>query len=91
MSYPTWEEMQEKLSWDFVLDAEYGEMNHVLCKQIYENLDNVHLVNEAVKKITNVGGLQALKANLQILKKYTEIKNNPKSQELLDNIINKFF
>ena len=91
MSYPTWEEMQEKLSWDFMLDAEYGKMNHLLCKQIYEHLEDPDVIDEAAKKITNLGGLQALKANLQILKKYTDIKNNAKSQELLDNIINKFF
>lgn len=89
--YPTWEEMQEKLGWDFVLDAEYGMPNHELCKEIYEHLGDPVVVDAAARKIFNRGGKQALNANWQTLKKYTEIKNNPKSQELLDKIIKQFF
>ena len=89
--YPSWEEMQEALSWNFILDAEYGQINHELCKEIYEHLEDPDVIDAAVNKIIRRGGLQALKANLATLKKYTEIKNNVKAQKFIDNIINKFF
>jgi len=69
--YPDYEEMEEILSNNPVLYSEYGKMHHECCKIIYENATNKDLIVEMAKRIFNVGGMQALRANYQILRNCT--------------------
>ena len=50
--YPTFEEMEIKLTRRFDLDAEYGIANHNQCKTIYENLNDDKMINEMAQQIT---------------------------------------
>jgi hypothetical protein len=63
--YPTYEVMLNKLNAE--LWAEYGKINHVCCKIIYENPTNKDLIVEMGKKIYECGGIRALYANHDIL------------------------
>ena len=71
--YPTFEEMEIKLTMRFDLDAEYGIANHNQCKTIYENLNDDNIISEMVQKIKRAGGITALNANLIILQGYTPL------------------
>ena len=71
--YPTFEEMEIKLTMRFDLDAEYGIANHNQCKTIYENLNDDKMISEMVQQIKRAGGITALNANLIILQGYTPL------------------
>ena len=71
--YPTFEEMEIKLTIRFDLDAEYGIANHNQCKTIYENLNDDNIISEMVQQIKRAGGITALNANLIILQGYTPL------------------
>jgi hypothetical protein len=71
--YPTFEEMEIKLTRRFDLDAEYGIANHNQCKTIYENLNDDNIISEMVQKIKRAGGITALNANLIILQEYSPL------------------
>lgn len=52
----------------FDLMAEYGGVNHALCKKIYENVPNgVDAVVEAGKAIHGRGGMRALQCNFYVV------------------------
>ena len=72
-SYPTFEEMEIKLTIRFDLDAEYGITNHNQCKTIYENLNDDTIISEMVQKIKKAGGITALNANLVTLQEYSPL------------------
>ena len=69
--YPSYQEMMDYLKNNIELGCEYGEMNHNLCKTIYENPTNKELIVEMGKKIYERGGIQALSANYTILKYFS--------------------
>ena len=71
--YPTFEEMEIKLTIRFDLYAEYGIANHNQCKTIYENLNDDTIISEMVQKIKRAGGITALNANLVTLQGYTPL------------------
>ena len=71
--YPTFEEMEIKLTRRFDLDAEYGISNHNQCKTIYENLNDDKMISEMVQQIRRAGGITALNANLIILQDFTPL------------------
>ena len=71
--YPTFEEMEIKLTMRFDLDAEYGIANHNQCKTIYENLNDDKMISEMVQQIKRAGGITALNANLNILQGYSPL------------------
>ena len=71
--YPTFEEMEIKLTMRFDLDAEYGIANHNQCKTIYENLNDDKMISEMVQQIKRAGGITALNANLIILQEYSPL------------------
>ena len=67
MTYPTFEEMQNKLKRRLDLDSEYGKVNHDCCKAIYENPQNEDLIVKNGKIIYHRGGFTALQANFYII------------------------
>jgi len=69
--YPSYQEMMDYLKNNIELECEYGEINHNLCKTIYENPTNEELIIEVGKKIYKRGGIQALYANYTILKYFS--------------------
>ena len=71
--YPTFEEMDIKLTRRVDLDAEYGIANHNQCKTIYENLNDDTIISEMVQKIKRAGGITALNANLVTLQEYSPL------------------
>ena len=71
--YPTFEEMEIKLTTRFDLDAEYGIANHNQCKTIYENLNDDKIISEMVQQIRRAGGITALNANLIILQDFSPL------------------
>jgi len=71
--YPTFEEMEIKLTIRFDLDAEYGIANHNQCKTIYENLNDDKIISEMVQQIKRSGGITALNANLVTLQEYSPL------------------
>ena len=71
--YPTFEEMEIKLTRRFDLDAEYGISNHNQCKTIYENLNDDKIISEMVQQIRRAGGITALNANLIILQDFSPL------------------
>ena len=71
--YPTFEEMEIKLTRRVDLDAEYGIANHNQCKTIYDNLNNDKMISEMVQQIKRAGGITALNANLIILQEYSPL------------------
>ena len=48
--------------------AEYGLLNHIWCKKIYENPIDKELIIEMGKKIFERGGIQALTMNHNVIK-----------------------
>jgi hypothetical protein len=65
--YPSFEEMQKKMEDRPYLLAEYGKLNHVWCKAIYENPFDESAVIERGKIIYSTGGFSALQANFDII------------------------
>ena len=49
------------------LYAEYGELNHMMIKTIYENPFDEAVILESAKKIYDRGGFTALQANYYVL------------------------
>jgi len=66
--YPSYEEMLSKLEPNIELWSEYGDVNHVCCKIIYENPSNRDLIIKMGKEIFNRGGMHALQINHAIIK-----------------------
>jgi len=71
-TYPEFEYLSNSLP--IQLDCEYSEYNHDHCKYIYENLTNQIKVNNAAVKIHQMGGLQALACNFEIIQNYTLLR-----------------
>jgi hypothetical protein len=69
--YPTYKEMLLKLDNNMDLFSEYGKMQHVWCKTIYENPTNKTLIVETGKKIYRLGGMQALVSINTVLKYFS--------------------
>jgi hypothetical protein len=67
--YPTFEAITALLEKQrhLALIAEYGRINHDLCKTIYENCTDKEKVIEAGKAIHARGGIQALQCNFYVL------------------------
>ena len=78
--YPTYEEMEERISHNAVLYSEYGKMHHEYCKAIYENSTNKDLIVQMGKRIFNLGGMQALQANYNILRYFTPFSESDNSE-----------
>lgn len=87
-NYPTFEEMEIILMWNFRLDAEYGKMNHEICKRIFENSTNEDIIKECMKQIEQVGGRQALVVNLEILLTKTPLLDKKLVQKYYTLLIN---
>ena len=66
-AYPTFQEMQKNMKDRPYLLAEYGKLNHVWCKAIYENPFDENAVIERGKIIFSTGGFTALQANFHII------------------------
>jgi hypothetical protein len=73
--YPSFEEMEDLQSRRIDLDAEYGQHNHMYCKEIYEtmHLDNRKLVEGWIQTIKSSGGSQALKCNVETMRLFSPI------------------
>jgi hypothetical protein len=74
--YPSISDMSLSLNRRWDLDAEYGEMNHSLCKLLYENLhkdDKTPVLNNFINTIKSTGGNQALKCNIETVKLFSPI------------------
>jgi len=74
--YPTMEEMECLHMTRIDLDAEYGLLNHSLCKKLYENMykENCKVyVDKFIEGVKSTGGLQALKCNLETLTHFSPI------------------
>ena len=69
--YPSYDEIIGKLGDHIEIECEYGKMNHVCCKIIYDNPTNEELIIEMGKRIYNHGGMQALQANHVLLKYFS--------------------
>jgi hypothetical protein len=95
--YPTFEEMEQLQTRRFDLDAEYGLINHDLCKTVYESLHlpnkNVY-VDKWIEKVTERGGYHALYCNLETLRLFSPISkiidqdHYKEFQEIYDNVMN---
>jgi hypothetical protein len=84
--YPSYEDVANKL--DVQLWAEYGKVNHNLCKSIYDNSTNDAIILKAGKRIYRRGGTTALRANLYVLQTFynhpdPSIKSHPKWIEIV--------
>jgi hypothetical protein len=66
-SYPNYDKMMDYIEYSMDLWAEYGEMNHIWCKEIYENPHNKELIISTGRKIYNMGGKQALIKNYKVI------------------------
>jgi hypothetical protein len=77
LPYPTYNEMVKKLDDRIDLYAEYGKMQHIWCKTIYENPMNKDLIVELGKKIYRLGGMQALVSINAILKYFSPESSDP--------------
>jgi len=69
--YPEFKEISNILhnNIDFLdMYAEYGLLNHIYCKIIYENPIDKELIIEMGKKIFERGGIQALTMNHNVIK-----------------------
>ena len=82
-AYPSYKAMAKAIVPHLELYADYGEINHELCKLIYENMLDMHIVHKAAKKIYGRGGLQALQANYTVLKYFSPIKGHMPSMGIL--------
>ena len=76
--YPSYEEMEEYLDVSIQLYAEYGVYNHVLCKNVYENLYNEKCDFYVEKWINTVigtggGGILTLRCNADTLRRFSPI------------------
>jgi hypothetical protein len=67
--YPSYEEWEQRLNNKKYLPllAEYGMLNHEMCKKMYENPFDEKIIIECGKRIYNSGGIQALQLNHYIL------------------------
>jgi Tol biopolymer transport system component len=67
--YPSYDEITKLLLENKRLDlfSEYGEYNHELCKEIYENINDEKIVVKNGKLIYKRGGFTALQANFYII------------------------
>ena len=92
--YPSYDTMVENIENNLVLWSEYGKMNHIWCKEIYENPNNKDLIIEIGKKIYNMGGKQSLIKNLKIITDFSPYNNIitreqcKKIEEYFQNILN---
>ena len=75
--YPDFETMTQKLTSRIDIYAEYGELNHLCCKAIYENPTNPELIIDMGKKIYQRGGMQALVMNFYVLQSMYSGSNIP--------------
>ena len=95
--YPTFEEMEELQFSRFDLDAEYGLINHKLCKNVYESLyllNRKTYVDNWIENVKRFGGFQAVKCNLETLRLFSPIskiidnEHYKVFQEIYDYVIN---
>jgi hypothetical protein len=54
----------------FEWSAEYGEINHALCKEIYENIHDAARCKRVGQRIFDRGGFTALQANFYIVRNF---------------------
>ena len=47
--------------------SEYGQINHILCKKIYENPNDENIIVSCGKQIYKRGGFTALQANYYVI------------------------
>ena len=72
--YPSYEEMEKlvmnakNVEYPIEYWSEYGKSNHMWCKNIYDNLTNLEIIEQNFKKIIDKGGYTAAQKNLCILK-----------------------
>tara|TARA_B100001094_G_C18127971_1_gene770559 strand:- start:551 stop:922 length:372 start_codon:yes stop_codon:yes gene_type:complete len=84
--YPSFEDVCGEL--DYQSFAEYGTVNHELCKRIYENSTNDKIILEAGKQIYARGGITALRENHYVLQRFYNhpdgcIRSHPKWIEIV--------
>lgn len=66
-SYPSMEKLEKTILQNIHIFSEYGDFNHVICKQIYENIEDKNKVIELGKMIYQRGGIQALRMNYYVI------------------------
>jgi hypothetical protein len=76
--YPDYQSMWSSLP--LHLAAEYGEYNHELIKQVYENIHCQQVMKKVGDQIHARGGIQAMQANLTVLKWYSPMAKHMLTQ-----------
>ena len=79
--YPEYSEIYSKLP--FKMRIEYGELNHMFCKKIYENITNDKVIEKCLKLLYRRGGERALTANYYTMLRYSPLQKHAITQSYM--------